>query len=379
MAGATPVPNAGSGISIVVPTHGRVALVGRLLDSLAAATAGLDGAAEVIVVDSSTGVDAAAIRESCRAAGARYEVGDTSVRRKRNRGIELAEQPIVLFIDSDCAATPTLISEHLRGYDDPRVAGVAGVTRFTGRDSWLWRVIERTSFLDSFSFAARERSLPWAPTCNVSYRREVLRAVDGFHTAFPFRLGADDVDLGLRVTAAGHLIRGNPAAVVEHARETWSGVGLMAWRAFRWGRMHVHLHARHPERVFADFPRWPVLFLLVGIVAMAVAVLRQRPAFLLAPLAWGALALAFEALLAPPVLGARWRDVPLELAARLLGLVYEAGTTVEALRLGRFPVLVREVSYTPPSLRGRNRRIAQVWGAVLALLALLAAGWLACA
>jgi glycosyltransferase involved in cell wall biosynthesis len=356
------------GVSVVTPTHGRGHLVAGLLESLRVARAGSSRPTEVIIIDSSPREEAETIRAACEEFEANYVRHQVNnVRQKRNIGVEVARFPVVLVIDSDCHATPDLVSEHAQAYSDG-VGGVLGLTHFVGPHSLMWKVIERTSVLDAFSYAERMQVAPWGPTCNISYRKSVLVDVGLFDTGFPFRLGGDDVDLGLRVTDSGHRIRCNPRAVVEHTRETWDSVPLISRRLFRWGRMHYHLMRKHPGRVFYDFPSVPGVFILLAVFAAPLAVAAGRPLWVLAPLLWVALELPLEAFMTCSLTGSGLRGFGYQLAARLLGLLYECGTVFEALRHFSLQPLYKEVSYTPPTLHGRNRRVVQVWATVITLV-----------
>lgn len=370
--GAHAVPTGVLGVSVVTPTHGRVELVGRMLGSLAEARARASVAAEVVIVDSSEGEEAEAIRGACEGAGAVYvRHEENNVRRKRNLGVERARYPVVLFVDSDCEASPGLIEEHARGYAE-EVGGVVGVTRFVGKKSWVWGLIERTSVLDSFSRAEGTESAPWGPTCNISYRREVLQSVGLFDTSFPFRLGGDDVDLGLRVTDSGHPIKCNPRAEVFHTRDTWSSLPLISRRLFRWGRMHYHLMLKHPQRRIDDFPKTPGVFLLLTLSMLLPVSAQMRPSLMLLPVIWLAASLALETVTSCWLAG-RWSDCGRLVGARMLGLIFETGTLLEGLKNLSVEPLYKEIYYAQPSPRspGRSRRVIQLWACVLSLIALL--------
>lgn len=361
------------GISGVIPTHGRRGLVAALLESLQAARSAADVECEVLIVDSSGEEDARAIREACERFGARYlPYPVNNVRQKRNFGIREARFPVVLFVDSDCTVSPDLLVEHARGYRDG-AGGVVGVTRFVGTANRTWRLIEKASVLDSFSYAARLETAPWGPTCNISYRKDVLEQVHGFDESFPFRLGGDDVDLGLRVTDAGHAIRCNPRAVVEHTRETWSDLRLIGRRLFRWGRMHHHLMLKHPQRRLLDFPKTMGVFFLLALALMASALIGLRPWLLLLLPLWLALDLLLEAAFLLRLSAKGRGGFGTHLGGRLLGLLFELGTLIEGARHGSLRPFYQEIYYAPPSPNssGRSRRAVQVWASLLALLVLL--------
>jgi len=157
--------------SVVIPTFGRESYVRKLLASLDVARSNYDGEVEVIIVDSSNQVAAQHIVESCKTYDAIYYGGEQSVRWKRNYGVRKSRFPIVMFIDSDCEVDSDIFKEHARIYESgtERLGGVYGLTRFVGKRSFLWRIIEFTSFVDVFSFAERFPYVQWAIGNNISY------------------------------------------------------------------------------------------------------------------------------------------------------------------------------------------------------------------
>ena len=146
-------------LSIVIPTNGRVSLVERLLKSLISERKAYPyGETEVLIVNSGDENDAEQIEKLCHTYQAIFIPGENSVRKKRNLGIKNAQYEVVLFLDSDVAATDGLLKYHAEGFlnaTEENLGGVFGLTRFVGRKTWWWKVVEQTTYLDSFSFAER--------------------------------------------------------------------------------------------------------------------------------------------------------------------------------------------------------------------------------
>src|SRR5262245_50587638 len=125
-----------SGISVVIPTRGNPHMVARLLTSLERSAHELPPGTdhEVIVVDDSERANGDAISEACARAGARYARGPRRVGAKRNLGVSLSRHSVILFIDSDCVATPGLLRVHLEAHatatapSGRRIGAVAGPT-----------------------------------------------------------------------------------------------------------------------------------------------------------------------------------------------------------------------------------------------------------
>jgi len=254
---------------------------------------------------------------------------------------------------------------------------VVGVTEFAGRDSWMWEVILRTQFLNAFSFARRMENAPWATCTNTSYRRDVLRDSGGFDVSFPFRLGGDDVDIGIRLNAAGYHLRCNAEAVVTHTRETWDSLPEVWQRAFRWGRMDVHLYFRkHRDRLTAGLPKFSIVFLLFILAGLVQGIMARSPWPLMIPFLWLLLALLFQAGLTVVSRRESWRCFFQELAADLLGLTFEAGCVMEGIRRGEFTVLWKTVR-RGPVLPGfdHSEWTLQAWSMWLAAIVVMALPW----
>jgi GT2 family glycosyltransferase len=357
------------GVSVIIPTHGRVHLLRQLLKSLRTACQQYEGRSEILVVDSSSDQDHIGIEQACAESGATLHYMSNNVRMKRNWGIKHAQYPIVLFIDTDCKADANLLVEYARTYERSNssvLGGVVGLTRFVGEENWVWRVIKRASTLDVFSYPEHHDVVPWGPTCNISYYREVIEEVGLFDTSFPFALGGDDTDLGIRVTDAGYRLVTNANAVVEHEKKTWSTVSLISKRLFRWGRMHFHIMQKHPHRVFVNPPTVPGVFLLLVLFFAPLGLVQQSTIWAAIPLMWLFLNLILDSLLISYKQGKQPMEFLYTLGSRILALIFQTGTVLEGIKNRSLAPLYKDASYCPPSPQSRRRGIAQMWAMVLA-------------
>lgn len=244
------------GISIVVPTWNRSALVDSLLSSLEAERSGYQGDTEVIVVDNSDGEQGANIESSCAAHDARYIRGSESVRSKRNLGVSHARFEIVLFLDSDVVAEPGLLHAHAEAYErGDHVGAVQGLTVFTGKGGFWWKVAELSGLMESFDNARKYPFQSWSIANNLSVRKDVFNRIGGFEEQFPFRLGGDDLEMSYRIAKSGALIASASDAVSLHSKETWDNVQALLDRSKRWGRMETEVCALHPELLKRVMPK----------------------------------------------------------------------------------------------------------------------------
>ena len=263
--------------SIVIPTWNRSELVEALLESLYRERNRYQkGSTEVLIVDSSKDEEKKIIIGACKKYHAQYIEGDDSVRKKRNKGIRLAQFDHILFIDSDVTVEPGILDEYVEAYKNPynvKLGGILGYTEFVGKKTFWWKLLENTSLVNSFSFARDYPFHSWTIGNNVSFKKSVLEEIGMFEENFPFKLGGDDLDMTYRVTKAGYMIGSAPNAVTYHSRKTWNNYKAVHDRAKRWGTMENFIAKRHPEvyqRVIPkDYVIESILFFVLGILSLS--------------------------------------------------------------------------------------------------------------
>ncbi len=323
--------------SVVTPTHGRIDLVRTLIASLQKAILSSDVPIEVIIVDDSPPDQQNQIKRLCLGFGARYFNGPSNVREKRNIGIKEAIGEIILFVDSDCEVSQDIFKQHLQMYDNPDIGGILGVTEFAGKENTTWKIVRRTKFLDSFSFAKTlcnyVDSAPWGTCTNLSLRREILEKVGEFDTNFPFRLGGDDTDLGIRINKAGYKIKMNPNAVVFHTRETWNNFLAVAKRVFRWGRMDYYVfYKKHKDKISLAFPKPVTVFSFLLIFGFVRALINNPLLSLSLPFIWLLLFLFLTALFKIVSSKVSLKNIFFEMPAQFLHFLFDFGTIMESIK-----------------------------------------------
>lgn len=158
-----------------------------------------------------------------------------------------ARASLVAFIDDDCVAEPSWLSELIRPLrDDGGVLGVAGAVRV--QDANAVGICESILGFPGGGLAYLTRAagqlVPTRhlSTCNCAYRREALERVGGFPQEAPW--SGEDYLVGRRVSELGRCLY-TPTAVVYHKPR-----GTLV-RVFRWfvrrGRQEVWLVRHHPE------------------------------------------------------------------------------------------------------------------------------------
>ena len=258
----------------------------------------------------------------------------------RNAGLAAATTPLVAFLDSDVLPEPGWLPPLLARLADPAVGLVAPrIVALPPVTGWLGRYEAVRSSLDlgpDPALVVPRSRVAYVPSAALLVRRAAVGA--GFDADMHV---AEDVDLVLRLHAAGWRLRYEPAARVAHDHRTT----LRAWwlrKAF-YGTGAAPLALRHPGAV-------PPMVLSPTAAAMSVLLLLGRP---VAALAVGAV--AAERLSRKLT---RLRR-PRATAARLIGsaAVGAAAQTADAVTRHYWPVAVagRAGVAAGPADRGGGR------------------------
>lgn len=275
---AVPPP---SEVTIVIPVKDRTDGLARLLAALGltalgdAASAAGPAASPVIVVDDGS-ADPDAVRAVAQNAGADVLRHPTArgPAAARNAGLAAATTPLVAFLDSDVVPQPGWLTPLLARLADPVVGLVAPrIVALPPVTGWLGRYEGVRSSLDlgpDPALVVPRSRVAYVPSAALLVRRAAVGA--GFDADMRV---AEDVDLVLRLHAAGWRVRYEPAAEVAHDHRTT----LRAWwlrKAF-YGTGAAPLALRHrgavPPMVLSPTAAAMSALLLLGrpIAALAVA------------------------------------------------------------------------------------------------------------
>lgn len=255
--GATGPPPAD--VTVVVPVKDRV-------DGLARLLAALPGEIGVIVVDDGS-ADPAAIRGAAGGARVIRHGRSRGASASRNRGLVAATTPLVAFLDSDVVPEPGWLEPLLAAFADPavglaapRIVALAPVTGWLGRYEAVHSSLDLGP--DPALIVPRSR-VAYVPSAAMVVRRDA--AGTGFDEDMHV---AEDVDLVLRMHAAGWRLRYEPTARVAHDHRT----RVRAWwlRKRDYGTGAAPLALRHTGSV-------PPMVLSPTSAAVAVLALVARP------------------------------------------------------------------------------------------------------
>jgi len=276
--------------SVVVPTEGRALAIDALVTSLheswgshARRTGEHRAPSEVlelVIVDSSEPALDPDTIAAWDPSWMRVERGTRNVREKRNQGATAIRAPWIAFVDSDCLVTPGYVSGVLAAIGSHQALAFAGRVEFRGAENLIWRVVAASPLISPQTQTAGEGAVPWCATANLIVERNLFMSLGGFDQSLPFRLGGDDVDLGLRLQRSGNALIVLPDALVVHPKEPWSKARAILSRTWRWGRIEYHLALRHPEKLRAMPPYYSATALTIGLMCLAGAAITGRLALL---------------------------------------------------------------------------------------------------
>jgi glycosyltransferase involved in cell wall biosynthesis len=175
-------------ISVAVCTFNRAGLLRKCLEGLARQTLKSDRM-QVIVVDNNSSDDTATVakRFSKRLSGLKYVFeGAQGLSRARNRAIDEAAAPIIVYIDDDAIPYPDWAEKHLEAFamfpDYCVVGGESEPIFEIGRPDWLDDDLLK-SYSCGLNYSDDYHTIQgneWLVECNLAYRIEALKEAGGF-------------------------------------------------------------------------------------------------------------------------------------------------------------------------------------------------------
>lgn len=373
--GSIPAPEGCSlRCSVIVPVYNGASVITRCLDALAAQTIPPDRY-EIIVVDDGSRDDTA---EQVNEWMARHPGRPIRLLRQenagpaaaRNHGARMAQAPILLFTDADCAPMPDWVETMLAAFEDPEVVGVKGAY-LTDQRGLVPRFVQ-AEYEDRYDRMRGLAQIDFIDTYSAGYRREIFLENGGFDPIFT-TASVEDQEFSFRLAQKGYRLVFEPRARVRHLHD--SDLGEYARRKYFIGFWKALLTRWHPERMVQDSHTPQVLKIQIVLAGLFLACL---PLALLGlawpPLRWfgGALVLVVLLFLATalPFLAKLARHswllalvgIPMLVtravalgAGYLLGTIHFAGTVPGA----RQPVI--------PGWKRLCKRIIDIVGALIGL------------
>jgi O-antigen biosynthesis protein len=197
-------------LSVAIPCYNGAVFLAKTIESILAQTHAAD---ELLVIDDGSSDASVEISK-------RYPVQliqhsqNRGLAEARNTALTAAVGDILVFVDVDAWADPTLLAVLVTGYKSESIGGVGG----QGIESHIRTVADRWRRLHATQgHGPRQKDVDYLYGLCMSYRKTVLQAVGGFNPTFS--TNAEDVDVGLRIRAAGYRLRYTPEAKVYHQRQ----------------------------------------------------------------------------------------------------------------------------------------------------------------
>ncbi|MFO0752370.1 MAG: glycosyltransferase [Thermodesulfovibrionales bacterium] len=232
--------------SIVVPAYNAAATLDACLQALLDQTTEREAFEIIVVDDGSTDLTGEVARKYPVRFVQQENRGPAAA---RNHGAREAKGGILLFTDSDCVPSPDWIREMTKPFaGGPAVAAVKGAYRTSQRS--LVARFAQAEFEERFAMLKEADSIDMVDTYSAAFRREIFWGQGGFDESFPVA-NNEDTDLSYKLSAAGHRMVFNPAAVVSHLRHPDSVRRYMKQKFGR-GYWRMIVYEKFPEKMVKD-------------------------------------------------------------------------------------------------------------------------------
>ena len=258
-------------LSVVVPFHRQLEELSLCLVALRAAAGRLDGECEIIVAADGSSEDATAV---AAASGARLLnlTGPRGPAAARNTAAAHAAGDAIVFVDSDVVPHPDALRRIERVFEEAvEVDAVFGAYDDRPADDGFVSQAKNLAHAFVHHRSSRRAVTFWAGLGAV--RTDVFRRIGGFDERF-VRPSVEDIDLGYRLTAAGHPIRLDPTIRGTHLKR-WSArqalVSDIRDRGIPWTQL-VHRYGQlRNDLNLANRYRACVALSYAGLIALSLA------------------------------------------------------------------------------------------------------------
>ena len=206
-------------LSVVIPTVNRADLLAETVDRIANQTLSREDY-EILVVDNGSVDHTRNVLDQKSRLYPNLKVFSQLKRgaaATRNEGTRNASGEIVLFIDDDIFAEPTLIESHLQyhaKHDRASIIGSVTAPWESVSDPFL-RYLRDRGIFNPYSITGGPLDFSYYHTGNVSTERSLLTESGGFNEEFLI-YGMEDIELGYRLEKLGSRMVHGPGARAVH-------------------------------------------------------------------------------------------------------------------------------------------------------------------
>ncbi len=199
---------------------------------------------ECIVVDDGSRDNTAEAAERAGAQVVRLP-GNQGPSTARNAGVNRANGEWIAFTDADCVPSRRWLPAFLAAAEtaDRSTLALAGKTIGLESKTPAARFMDLIGALDAENYL-RHETMPWAPSCNLAYRRADLLAAGGFDRTLRC-YETPELHLRMAERFGGNILHVPSAIVMHRHRETWSSL----WKQQRvYGRGYAQFLLRYANR-----------------------------------------------------------------------------------------------------------------------------------
>jgi len=235
-------------LSVVIPTKNRAALLAECIERIESQTVSRDQY-EVIVIDNDSIDETRIVLEQKTKLHSNLKFGvqeKPGAAATRNAGLRLANSDLILFVDDDVQAEPSLIQAHLERHRKNPNASVIGAVSMPWGDTSdpFLRYLRDHRIMNPYTASKGPIDFSYYHTCNVSSPTQLLLRVGGFNESFSV-YGMEDIELGYRLEKAGSPMVFAPEARAVHYR--FPDYGDFVERSEQAGYSLGQLIRLHPE------------------------------------------------------------------------------------------------------------------------------------
>ena len=272
--------------SIVVPVYNGSATIERCLAALAQQT--IEAARyEIIIVDDGSKDDTAAkvsiwITQHGNHIARLVQQKNAGPAAARNHGAQVAQAPILLFTDADCAPLPNWVAALTTVFTDETVIGAKGA--YLTEQSALVPQFVQAEYEDRYDRMRHQSQIDFIDTYSAAYRRAVFLENAGFDVIFT-TASVEDQEFSFRLAQKGYHLVFAPQAQVLHLHD--STLWEYGRRKYYIGYWKALLTRWHPERMVQDSHTPQVLKVQIVLLALIIGSLLLAIAGLVwSPLDW---------------------------------------------------------------------------------------------
>jgi glycosyltransferase involved in cell wall biosynthesis/peptidoglycan/xylan/chitin deacetylase (PgdA/CDA1 family) len=237
-------------VTVVIPTFQRRDVVVESVRALAGQT-GIGLFEAIVVVDGATDGTADALRELALPFPLRVlEQTNLGASAARNHGAQAARGELLLFLDDDMEADPSLIAQHLRSHAEGADVVLGHIPLHPDSpDSFLAQSVGEWAERRYEELSRDGVVLDEIMTGQMSMARDLFLALGGFDLDFTRggTFGCEDLELGRRISKGGYKIVFNPRAVSRQRYVVTPRRHLKNYRQA--GAARVMMSRKNPDEV----------------------------------------------------------------------------------------------------------------------------------